>query len=329
MADGIHDRRQYSVERLKELHKEVGPLDDVIDRYDVCVYVTGSYGRLEAWEDSDIDVFFLGRSGAEGSGLPRLRQTKLMAGLIDVAERMGFPEFSQDGRWLEVHYVDQMAEILGSPQDDSQNAFTARMLLLLESRPVLRKELYGELLDEVVEMYFRDFEDHPATFVPSVLNNDVLRFWRTLTLNYEAARLEVHRAEAEDVPRAKASIALKNYKLKFSRLATCFSMVVNLARASCPVRQGEVIRLAGLTPQERFDDLRGHSLKADCLLDDMAERYAGFLDAVQRPKEEHLAELEEPKARDALLDSASKYGTDIFELLCHVADRDRLRYLVV
>lgn len=329
MADGIHDRRQYSVERLEDLNEVVRALDDVIDPYEVCIYVTGSYGRLEAWDGSDIDVFFLGRSGAKGSGLPRLRQTKLMAGLIAGAEQLSFPEFSQDGRWLEVHYVDEMAEILGSPRDDSQNAFTARMLLLLESRPVLREHLYRELLDEVVAMYFRDFDDHPATFVPSVLNNDVLRFWRTLTLNYEAERLEVHRAEGDGERRAKASIALKNYKLKFSRLATCFSMVVNLARATCPVRPEEVIRLAGLTPQERFNDLRGCSREADRLLDDMAERYAGFLDAVQRPKQELLAELEDPKAREGLLDSAGEYGTDIFELLCHVADRDRLRYLVV
>ena len=78
-----------------------------------------------------------------------------------------------------------MEEVLGSPEDDGLNAFTARMLLLLESRPVYNAERYRRILKAVIGFYYRDFSDHSEHFRPTFLINDILRFWRTLTLNYE------------------------------------------------------------------------------------------------------------------------------------------------
>ncbi len=104
---------------------------------------------------------------------------------------MGFPTFSGDGKYLEVLSVSEMEAVLGSPRDDSLNAFTARMLLLLESQPLDYEELYETLLKRIIGFYYRDFPDHEAEFVPVFLLNDILRFWRTLTLNYEHHRLKL------------------------------------------------------------------------------------------------------------------------------------------
>lgn len=329
MADSLHAHRQYSVQRLEELRARAHALECVVAGNEVCIYVTGSYGRLEAWAESDVDLFILGSSGVEGKRLPRLREIKLMAGLIEIAESMGFPEFSNDGRWLDIHYVDEMAQKLGSPRDDSENAFTARMLLLLESRPVLDEALYEDLLHKILDLYFADFDDHPENFVPGFLTNDILRFWRTLTLNYEFARLEA--AAVSDGARqlAKATAALRNYKLKFSRLATCFSMVVNLVALPAPVTRERVIQLVAMTPQQRFEALRGSSDRADELLDVLQARYREFLGNVQRPKDELLTELGPSDARADFLRHAGAYGTAIYDLVAEVAQPGRLRYLVV
>jgi hypothetical protein len=289
------------------------------------VYVTGSYGRLEAWSGSDVDLFFLGQSGVKDRKLPWLEETKLMAAIISEAEAMGFPRFSGDGKWLRIQYVDEIARILGSPEDDSENAFTARMLLLLESRPVLGTPLYERLLGDVVALYFRDFADYADRFIPGFLTNDILRFWRTLTLNYEFERIRV----ASDEPLAKAAAALRNYKLKFSRLSTCFSMIANLAALPVPVTQEQVIELAMMTPRERFARLAETSSATRDLVRDLDSRYDAFLTTVQRPKDELLVHLQTHEKRADFLRDAGAFGATIYELLQRVAQPGRMRYLVV
>jgi predicted nucleotidyltransferase len=108
----------------------------LLEGHSLCVYVTGSYGRLEAWPGSDIDLFFLYDGASEDGRLPWTTFLRLAARLIDATEEMGFPPFSGDGRYLELQYIRDMERVLGSPRDDSLNAFTARMLLLLESQPL-------------------------------------------------------------------------------------------------------------------------------------------------------------------------------------------------
>lgn len=329
MNPELRDRRAYAQERLEALRRDCRALLDVIDAEPLCVYVTGSYGRLEAWEGSDLDVFFLDARSRDADRLPWITMVRLCAGLADSIEALAFPPFTGGGEWLEVQYVDEMERALGSPRDDSINAFTARMLLLLESRPLLKDELYERLVERAIGFYFRDFDDYPADFLPVFLTNDILRFWRTLTLNYEHDRYEVRQLPDEEQQRAKASSALKNYKLKFSRLTTCFSMVANLAAIGPPVTLDQVMRLTQATPLERLEALSATSDEAGRLVQEIGESYAAFLRQVQRPKDELLDELGPREHRRQLLADASSYGELIYRLLRGVAAEDRIRHLIV
>lgn len=254
---------------------------------------------------------------------------RLTAHLIEITEAMGFPPFSGDGRYLEVHDVDQMERLLGSREDDSLNAFTARMLLLLESKPVYGSERYDQILRRVVGFYYRDFEGHEHDFVPVFLTNDILRFWRTLTLNYEHDRYKISALEGEQREHAKAKSALKNYKLKCSRLLTCYSMVLHLASAPPPVTVDAVVGWCLQTPRERLASLARRSTDADRLLAEIADRYSLFLKNVQRPEDELLAEFGSADVRRERLTAAAELGQLIFDLLVALTDRDRLRHLVV
>lgn len=243
---------------------------------------------------------------------------------------MEFPEFTSDGQYLEVQYVGQMEEVLGSPHDDGLNAFTARMLLLLESRPIYRTELYRDLLARVVGFYFRDFEGHEGDFEPIFLSNDILRFWRTLTLNYENKRFRITRLPLPQQTEARAQSALKNYKLKQSRLATCFSMILHLATDPLPIRPDRVLELCELTPQERFAALRGRGDdNADRCIDRLGEMYETFLDRVQAPEERLAESFRDPALRKQLLGDATHFGNEIFALLQTLAPPERMRRLVV
>ncbi len=326
MAQGSRD---YSLGRLRELGERLEPAQAILSGHPLCVCATGSYGRLEAWEKSDADVFFLYDDADETQRLPLTSFIRFAALLIEETEAMRFPPFSGDGRYLEVQYVGEMENVLGSPEDDSLNAFTARMLLLLESQPVYDEATYLRLLERIVGFYYRDYSDHAEEFLPTILLNDILRFWRTLTLNYEHHRLKLRELVGDARERKKADSALKNYKLKVSRLATCFSMVASLSAEPVPVTPGKVLELCRITPAERFERLRRHSAVADGLVSELSDAYAAFLTFVQRPEDELLSEFGVPETRKQAHAQAKRYGDIIFGLLCEVTPEERMRFLVI
>lgn len=322
------DRAEFSRGQLNELKKRLAGLEGLLKDEPLCIYATGSYGRLEAWAESDIDVFFL-HEGHPETPFSRLNLIKVSAQLIEATEAMDFPPFSGDGRYLDVHYLELMRQVLGSPEDDSLNAFTARMLLLLESRPVLGAPRYDEFLKTVVSFYFRDFHDHVDHFVPTFLNNDILRFWRTLTLNYEHDRFKIENLSLPQQPAAKAKSALKNYKLKVSRLSTCFSMVVHLASEEPPVTPERVLELCAQTPRERFEALAGRGGEVEKCVTQLLETYDSFLSTVQRPDDELLEAFGDPDTRKQRLGEAMQFGKLIYALLTQVTPPERMRTLVV
>jgi hypothetical protein len=323
------ESRDYSLSRLRELGERLDPAQALLSGHPLCVCATGSYGRLEAWEESDADVFFLYDDADEAQRLPLTSFIRFAALLIKETEAMKFPPFSGDGRYLGVQYVGEMENVLGSPEDDSLNAFTARMLLLLESQPVYDEATYLRLLERIVGFYYRDYSDHAGEFLPTILLNDILRFWRTLTLNYEHHRLKLKELVGDALERKKADSALKNYKLKVSRLATCFSMVASLSAEPIPVTPEKVLELCRITPAERFERLRAHGARADKLVGELVDAYGAFLTFVQRPEAQLLDEFEVPETRKRAHAEAKRYGDIIYQLLSEVTPSDRMRFLVI
>jgi hypothetical protein len=95
--------------------------------------------------------------------------------------------------------VRDFTNTLGTEHDDVTNTFTARLLLILESCPLLEVAVYQVVTEEVIAAYWRDYEDHKSDFIPAFLANDILRLWRTFCVNYEA------RTERQpDLEKAKA-----------------------------------------------------------------------------------------------------------------------------
>ncbi|MGH9505829.1 MAG: hypothetical protein ACRD13_02805 [Terriglobales bacterium] len=161
-----------SARRFADLKKRLGPAGN---RYGdmACAYATGSFGRCEASKYSDLDVFIVGGETAVEGGPPqralsRLDEICLKAKNIAAARELEFPEFSGDGAWLTHHTADDLIRRLGTPEDDSTNAFTARLLLLLESKPLLGDKIYLGTIDSVITRYWREFENHKRDFAPGL-----------------------------------------------------------------------------------------------------------------------------------------------------------------
>lgn len=174
-SDYLAERRERSGERFAQLQDALAGLGDLPLR-NLCIYATGSYGRRESAPESDIDLFFVDTS-PPGRPLSKIDLTLAMAEVIRRCRQLEFPEFDGDGKYFLVsHPLHEMVNELGSQRDDAENLFMARLLLLLESRPLYNQRIYEKVIGQVVAAYFRDFPSHSDDFVPAFLVNDIVRF---------------------------------------------------------------------------------------------------------------------------------------------------------
>jgi predicted nucleotidyltransferase len=308
--DELSDRRSQTKARLKVLREKLKSAEGIAAGK-ACVYATGSFGRGEASAHSDLDLFIVGKKngkhgpdGKEGSLLSGLDDILIKAELIHVTRELGIPEFSGDGRCL-VHYsVHDFTKTLGTPEDDVTNTFTARPLLLLESCALVEEKVYREIIEEVVTAYWRDYEDHKATFMPAFLANDVLRLWRTFCVNYEARTARVPEIE-------KARGKIKNYKLKHSRLLTCYSALLYLLalfgkkKSVSPTDALDMIRL---TPTQRLESLRDDAdfVRSRPTIETLLGQYERFLETTNASEDELMERFKDKKLSREYLDAAGQ-----------------------
>jgi hypothetical protein len=331
-------RRKYSSETIVKLRsKFIGA--DKFASSKACVYATGSFGRCEASEYSDLDLFIAGKSEKLSRGdnpgedfgpknlLNHLDEICVQAELIQASRSLGFPEFSGDGRYLDHHSIYEFTSTLGTEKDDVANTFTARLLLLLESRPLLEDAVYDEIVLNVIESYWRDYQDHQAAFMPAFLANDILRIWRTFCVNYEA-RTE---REPED---KKASGKLKNYKLKHSRLLTCYSALLYLLavhKSKKSVAPSDALAMTKLTPTERLEWLRDQPnlTQAKSTIVNLLNQYSRFLETTNFKEQELVQQFMDKDTSRKYMEAAHEFGDSMFEALTIIGENSPFHRLLV
>jgi predicted nucleotidyltransferase len=329
----LSDRRSQTAKRIEDLRNRLKAAEAIAGEK-TCVYMTGSFGRCEASMHSDLDLFIIGkgsgkpgRDGKPGSQLSRLEEIRIMADLIEVNQEVGIPPFSGDGRWLDHYSVDDLIQTLGTPEDDVQNTFTARLLLLLESRPLLGDAVYRDVLDGVIAKYWRDYEDHRTDFTPAFLANDILRLWRTFCVNYEA---RTERGPEHE----KAKGKIKNYKLKHSRLLTCFSGVLYLLgvyNQYNSVHPADARAMIALTPTHRLEWLRDQAYLVDArnVLSSLLARYEKFLETTNASEGDLINRFMDPVLSRQFIEAASQFGDVVFDALEGIGKRSHFHRLLV
>jgi hypothetical protein len=169
------------------------------------------------------------------------------------------------------------------------------------------------LLDEVVQAYFRDYRGNEKNFVPSFLINDILRLWRTFCVNYEFSR-----------KKGSDDIKIKNLKLKFSRMLTCYSGIMYLLSihvAAATVSPQDVRAMVALTPTGRLQHLQKENCLTDPnlqrtfagMIDGIIDEYSDFLKLTHRPKVEVLSEYQDQA--DNWKQSSYRFGQHLAEAL--------------
>lgn len=325
-AEIFETRRNFSETGLIDLQGRLSKAAALNEYPRLTVYVAGSYARGEASRHSDLDLFFIhddSDAGAPKVEDPHLKSIRVMASIMrQVEDELKLPPPSNDGQFLNIIRLSEMLKHLGGPEDDHRNHFTARMLLMLESAPVFGESTYDAAIEKVVDSYLRDYEDHAENFRPIFLVNDVLRFWKTLCLNYE------HRRNQSDNSK-KIKQKIRNFKLSFSRLLTCFATVALLASYNTTSKE-ELVPLCKLSPVQKLLALFARTPEVGPSLLTALIEYRWFLERTNLSASELEAYFSNKENRTEAFKHSKRFGDAMYSVVATAATKTgTLRYLVI
>lgn len=159
-------------------------LRDVPRDPDASIVLMGSWGRRERTSGSDDDFLVLLGGGRRDDARPAIAQ---LDGLLGAEEAKP----GTQGIFGQQVFTGPMVDNIGL-EDDSNHNLTQRMLLLLESVPVVGTEAYRTAFEHVVDGYVAG---HAKDFrPPRFLLNDLIRYWRTICVDFAGkARADEHK----------------------------------------------------------------------------------------------------------------------------------------
>lgn len=151
----------------------------------------GSWGRREVVDGSDDDWLLIGE--------PETCESEL---LVQLRARLGDP--GPEGIFGTYAAKRTLVTQIGLDRDQNSN-LTRRILLLLESLPLsnagYHEEARNDLLERYIDESVRDYR------VPRFLLNDLVRYWRTICVDFAG----------KEQDRGDAGWGLRNAKLRTSR----------------------------------------------------------------------------------------------------------------
>lgn len=326
----------YTSNTLEKLRQSI--TDGIGDQFDAVFgdhttfMVTGSGGRGEMTTGSDIDGYVVRVAG----NLEPEHDALLLEATKTAVEHLGLPALDRHGAFLEMKTASAVVDKLGSQEDDHSNAFTLRMLFLLESRPLVGDGAYDQLFEVVSDAYRSTATRHTNDFLPFFLVNDIIRYWRTVLLNHEEKLREKHdELKAEGLPEQSvrdlllAHRRLRSQKLRFPRCLSCFSTLAYLLAVApndddCITPQAER-EMFDLTPIERLRQIARIQPTIRSRVDEMVDLYAAYLERTNRPKAEVLGLLQnDDDFHRQTSDGGGRFAKHMFHLIQELGGGNRL-----
>lgn len=245
----------------------------------IIIGVNGSVARRETTSGSDVDLFFLGLSEVELASL-QSQQDIYRARLRAAGIKMP----ANGGVFDEPLRADELCETIGG-DDDTNTFITRRMLFLLEGEWIYNQAAFEKLRADLICRYVT--EDLADEKIALFLLNDIIRYWRTICVDFE------HKIQDMSKPRA-----IRNIKLRFSRMLLYFAGVAAVSKTG---------GMSGVEKRAQLDSL--FSMPALARIQDVFEDKAAPLTTLYA---EFLASIDDPDIRKVLERSGSE-GIDTHE----------------
>jgi hypothetical protein len=294
--------------------------------------LTGSGGRGEMTQGSDIDGYVV----RVRTPLDPRHDALILTATSHALDRSGLPGLDRDGEFLAMREASAVVDKLGSTEDDHSNAFTLRMLFLLESRPLMGQVAYDQFFNVVSDAYRSSAGGHKDDFLPFFLVNDIIRYWRTVLLNHED-RLRKKSAELEENGLSGAELdsvllahrRYRSLKLRFPRCLSCFSSLAYLL-AIAPRDEDSVTRqhereMFDLTPTQRLQKVAEVQPGVRDRVGTMIDLYAGYRKSTDGAKKDVLRRLDEDRDfQRRTSKDGQRFTEEMFQLIQELGQGNRL-----
>lgn len=286
-------------ESERQLHQMRKIATDMFgDSPNYLIGVNGSVARRECTSGSDVDLFFL-VNGKIKIADAREAQDSYRRKLKDVGLIMP----AHGGVFEKPLNINKMIKTIGGDLDT--NVFiTRRMLFLLESEWIFNQELFKRTRTRLIERYVAD--DLDGRKLSLFLLNDVIRYWRTICVDFE------HKTAAADKPRA-----IRLVKLRFSRMLLYLGGVAAVSQTKgleVAEKRQRLEELFAMSTIARLQSIFGAAM------DKPLARYGRFLkqldnadirDKLKLPGERGL----QTNAYQELSDEARAFKKDLLDML--------------
>ena len=278
----------------KALRAYLGPAED--RRADgIDIVVAGSVARQEMSDGSDFDYFLLAEKLVGHVGL--IEEYRLAAdhARAEIGAGAPAPTGIFGGRMIP---ASDFVDLIGLEEDSNRNQ-TRRVLFLEESRSLWQPECHALVRRRVLERYLYDYLSWGKQGVPRFLLNDVVRYWRTVAVDYQAKRWR-------EVADARKKWGLRYLKLRISRKLTFAGSLVAVV---WPTLQGEPTTVDALADQFGLVAL-GRLAQLGAVLDGeprealletfrIADEFAGALEQTAFREEAHATERPDTAPADS------------------------------
>jgi len=268
---------------------------------DADMVVFGSIAREECTNKSDVDWTLL-IDGQANPGHLRIAQ------IIEKAlEAVDLTKPGTTGMFGQITFSHDLIHYVGG-EDDSNHNLSRRILLLLESRRISTDRsqggtAYDRVISGIVEQYIENdsgfITGRTNDRVPRFLLNDIVRFWRTMCVDFAYKQRE----------QQGRKWALRNIKLRMARrlifikgLLLCFKSYQSGWDAN-QVKE-ELIKNVPIPPLEFILSVLQERGIPDRLIVQLLDAYNRYLEMLNNESfRKHLEDIEMTKA----------YGDDRFE----------------
>lgn len=146
------------------------------------VVALGSIGRGECSKNSDFDYIVVAYGLPEDIALRK----QIMSELKSLQKGLTLKDPGRTGVFGRVVSAPDLTEFIGL-EDDTNRSLTHRILILGEGVSLYQPEKHKTLVQTMLQRYLSNYKE-PKPGVPRFLLNDVLRYWRTLAVDYQAKR---------------------------------------------------------------------------------------------------------------------------------------------
>ena len=201
------DNYKYSSKKISKLKEEMNKHFSPEINDDFCIFLVGSYGRLEASHNSDLDCIFIHKNS-----LKKINKDEICTQTFRIAKKVGIMKTPGDtGTFKEFVNLDVLLKNIGGIHDTNKN-LTRRILILTESYFLYNDEMCKEVISAIFNKYTK--QNKIAEKDPRVLINELVRYYKTITIDYR------HKTEEKG-----KSWGVRNFKLRHSRKFLFFTSI--------------------------------------------------------------------------------------------------------